>query len=474
VPLKAILTGNSTECDGPPAVIASSNGLPGVQSVFCLPNRTSWLDSSYLILRLLTPPTSPVTCVLLSSDASIAIPANDTATFGQFDRIFEIAIEGVKDVASDLDRQFHFTVRCTSADQRFSIATVRSNSAFTLNVPFPRITDVFPKTVPFVGKQITIRGAAFRSDLTTFVGRTLVSGPSIVRTIMVNETEDTLWEVVLLDPDALVWMSTISAGPVATLPRKTECVQSDDLDRPPGEGDNTSCSDQPLIGAQRRKPGGGGGGASSATISAGGGAGGGQASASVPVAYSLIAPLSASESTNAYDRTWYDEILANMAARNASEPQLIFHALETYYDWFAAPLGAFNLSNFSKARFVLPGPMRDRIVLGIANASIMETAESHLVLCESVQPFNFTAIGSELRFLSPAREQINLQVYEDKVGANFEAGYGEIEITFPAGLGTRLSSALFYTDDCPDEGYFFDGSKCRHCPVGGYVVFGAA
>ena len=154
----------------------------------------------------------------------------------------------------------------------------------------------------------------------------------------------------------------------------------------------------------------------------------------------------------------------------------VFHAMGTYADWTAVPAVALNLSNFSILGFVVPGPMCGRVVLGVANASIVGSAEvdpetgeitvaSYLVVRERVQTFNFTAVGSELSFLSPPREQIVLQ----DVGDAPNGGYCEIEITSPTGPGLRLSRALFYTESCAQDGWFVDGSRCRPCPFGGYA-----
>jgi hypothetical protein len=407
----------------------------------------------------------------------------------------EVAIDGTKDVASDLDREFHFTVKCSSADRSFEQAMVRSNSAFILNVPFPTISDVFPATIPLIGRQITIRGAGFLPDQSTIVGRTLVSGLSVERTIMVNGTEDSLHHVAWLDPDALTWISTLSAGRAEEVAGSAECAQSNGPGRPVGEAHNSSCS-----GSQRRKPAGGGGGIGGGALSGGGGGGDGggggggisvsegasqpeSSSASNQSPYFSIEAPAVTEVQRAYDKTWYDAMLANKAARNVSDDRPVFHAVRTYADWIALPAlplpPLFNLSNFSILGFVLAGPMHDRIVIGVANASNFDNVEvdpetgemtvaSYVMVRERVQPFNFTAVGSELSFIAPQKEQIVLQdLGDDATTAN--RGYTEIEITSPTGPGTRLRSALFYTDECSAEGQFFDGSRCRHCRHGGYV-----
>jgi hypothetical protein len=388
--------------------------------------------------------------------------------------VHEIGIDGVKNVASDLDCEFYFTVNCSSADRSFEKVMVRSNSAFILNVPFPTISDVFPATLPLIGRQITVRGAGFLPDQSTSVGRTLVSGPPVERTIMVNGTEDSLWDVAWLDPDALAWLSTLSAGRAEALTDSAECAPNNQSRR------GHSCS-----GSQRRKPagGGGGGGVGGGGNSGAGGSGGGGGGGGISVSYFLIPAPALAELGGAYDKTWYAAMLTIKAARNVSDDRPVFHAVQTYADWIA-PLAlplpvAFNLSNFSVRGFVLPGPMHDRIVLGVANASITGNVEadpatgettvpSYVMIRERVQPHNFTAVGSEVRFVAPQLEQIVLQDIEiDATTVN--GGYAEIEITLPTGPGTRLSSALFYTDKCSDEGLFFDGSRCRPCPYGGYV-----
>jgi hypothetical protein len=449
-----------------------------------------------MMVRLLARPTSPVVCKLLSSNASVAIAENATILFTPSELIFaELAIDGVKDVASDLDREFHFTVRCTSADRRFEQALVRSNAAFTHNVPFPTITDVFPSTVPFIGQQITIRGAGFLPGQFTFVGRVLVSGPSVERTIMVNKTDDSLWQIEWLDPDALAWISTLFAGRAEALLGSAGCAHSKSTDRRWGEVGSRS--------SQRRKPAGGGNGGVGCGLSTGGGGsngggvgGGGGGDYSVPSDvllaaslpeepsaanqqshYGLIEAPAVSEVLRAYDKTWYDAMLAKEAARNVSDDSPMFYAATTYANWTAPPAAAFNLSNFSIRGFVLPGPMHDRMVLGIANASLTDsveldpesgkmTAASYVVVHEIVQPFNFTTVGSELRFLSPPHEQMVLQDFGDTANG----GYAEIQITLPTGPGTRLSSALFFAADCARKGWILKGSRCRPCPFGGYVV----
>jgi hypothetical protein len=485
VPLEAVISGNSTECDGPPAVVTSRNGLPGLQSVFCLPNRTSWLARSSMMVRLLARPTSPVVCKLLSSDASVAIAENATVRFTPSELIFpELRIDGVKDVVSDLDREFHFTVRCTSADRRFEQLLVRSNSAFTHNVPFPTINDVFPLTLPLIGQQVTIRGAGFLPGQFTFVGRVLVSGPSVERTIMVNKTDDSLWQIEWLDPDALAWISTLCAGRA-----KQGSAECESADRRGGGAGSWS--------SQRRKPAGGGNGDVGGGLSTGGGGGGGGGGGSdisVPSDLSLVAsppeePSVANQQSHyglieaptltevlrTYDKTWYDAMLAKEAARNVSDDSPGFYAATTYANWTAPR--AFNLSNFSITGFVLPGPMHDRMVLGVANASIADsvevdpetgemTAASYVVVHEIVQPFNFTTVGSELRLISPPLAQMVLQDF----GGAANGGYAEIQITLPTGPGTRLSSALFFAADCARRGWVLKGSRCRPCPLGGCVV----
>jgi hypothetical protein len=163
------------------------------------------------------------------------------------------------------------------------------------------------------------------------------------------------------------------------------------------------------------------------------------------------------------------------------DDRAVFYAVQSFAEWIAPPAlplpVAFNLSNFSIRGFVLPGPIHDRIVLSVANASIADsvdadpatgeaTVASYVMIRERVQPHNFTAVGSEVSFIAPQLEQIVLQ----KVNvAAVTGGYVEIEITLPTGPGTRLSSALFYTDECSAEGQFFDGSRCRACRHGGYV-----
>jgi hypothetical protein len=423
----------------------------------------------------------------MSSNKSVASPTNETVTFTPFELIYEIAIDGVKDVSSDLDRQFYFTVMCTSADLRFEQAIVRSNSAFTLDVPFPMITDVFPATIPLIGQQITIRGVGFLSDHSTIVGRTLVSGPSVERTIMVNETDDSLWEITLLNPDALAWISSLGAGAgrAEALPGSAECVHSNGTDRRVGEAGNRSYS-----GLQRRKPvgdfsaGGVGGSVVAIVINDTSIVSESQSAAVRPPnfavvnqsAYFLIEAPKIIEIQRAYDKTWYDATLANKVARNVSDDLPLFHAMGTYADWSALPAVALNLSNFSILGFVVPGPMCGRDVLGVANAFINGSVEvdpqtgeitvaSYLVVRERVQAFNFTTVGSELSFVSPPREQIVLQ----DLGDAANGGYTEIEITSPTGPGLRLSSALFYTESCTQEGWFVDGSRCRPCPFGGYA-----
>jgi hypothetical protein len=306
---------------------------------------------------------------------------------------------------------------------------------------------------------------------------------------MVNGTEDSLWDVAWLDPDALAWLSTLSAGRAEALPDSAECAQSN-RDR-----GSRSCS-----GSQRRKPAGGGGGVGGGGLSGGGGGGGrggggfgisvsAEASQQESISafnqspYFWIASPTVSELGRAYDKTWYAAMLTNKAARNVSDDRPVFYAVQTYADWIAPPAlplpVAFNLSNFSIRGFVLPGPMHDRIILGVANASSTDNVEadpamgetavaSYVMIRERVQPFNFTAVGSEVSFIAPQLEQIVLQDLEVDAAA-VNGGYAEIEITLPTGPGTRLSSALFYTDKCSDEGLFFDGSRCRPCPYGGYV-----
>jgi hypothetical protein len=110
------------------------------------------------------------------------------------------------------------------------------------------------------------------------------------------------------------------------------------------------------------------------------------------------------------------------------------------------------------------GALLLRVVLGGASAIIGNA--TYALFREFVQPYNFSAIGDTLSFLTPT---VSIDTVRTIADAD---GYTTITITTRAGPAVNLTSALLLVESCTGIGWVGSGASCRRCPLGGYCPGG--
>ena len=336
-----------------------------------------------------------------------------------------VALSGVLDSDADGDVRYRVHVRCSSADSRFNGAEATATLT-NHDVPLLSVVDMHPAHMPYIAGQVTVRGTNFdMPNLDVSVGGVLVSGPPIYRTVLVNTTSERLVPIRLRGANATRWLKEADAS------------------RPDLIANTTFARRRAKAGAK----GGGGGGSSG-----GGGA------------RSVGGGLSAVVNGVRYDHSWYEAMVEALANRTAAagEQLVVFTASETYDNSSAAsmPLELERSDTELLDGFISPGPRLERVVL--ASATLRNT--SYLIVREFVQPFNFSldTTTSTMTFLTPPWAP----------GMTDEDGYATLTISSASGPHVELELAIFYSDDCPQLGWFGRGLDCRPCMAGGWCPGG--
>jgi hypothetical protein len=127
------------------------------------------------------------------------------------------------------------------------------------------------------------------------------------------------------------------------------------------------------------------------------------------------------------------------------KPTPVFRASETYA--IITDRQTLNVSvdpaNINVVRRVLPGPMRNRQILGFAEVHVENS--TILLIREVVQRWNYSVDGDDesgeytIQFFSPSV----MDVQPDK------EGYVDITVTTAQGTSATVSKLLFYSEDCP-------------------------
>ena len=221
------VSGNVSECGGPPAV----SGMAGRQELYCTDAGPP--GSASVAVTLIATPRADVTCDITllgggtgpnrrakakagggasvsatgrggisglfaaagskgaaSGDAVRAVLGSSSVTFNSSarERTRLVAITGVKNVKAPVpSAEIAVSVRCRSSDRRFDAASARGGVGFE-HVEFPTMESLSPQTSAYIGQQVTIQGTGFGDAPTISVGGVVVSGPPVLRTVLLNES----------------------------------------------------------------------------------------------------------------------------------------------------------------------------------------------------------------------------------------------------------------------------------------------
>jgi hypothetical protein len=321
-------------------------------------------------------------------------------------------------------------VVCAGEDRHFDTAQVLHSST-NENVPFPLPVSLFPATVSYMGKMVTLSGRHFEDytdGIEVLVGDVKVNGGKVLRTVLVNSSSNTLIQISFEGGAAAEWERELSA----LIPALQTAPQS-----------------------RSRRGGGGGMKANNVLFKAG------PEDSSDDDSGNRTQNPSADDVTNSAD--WYEDLLAFNSLHNLTSPAGV-SVDDTFRNLIRvnSTIPAFQDPSYVIEHESLPpGPMLGREVLGAANISLGN--DTYTVYREFVQPFNFSMpVPTQFVFLSPPWTS------EITDGAT-DGGYANITIRTAAGPQAVASQSLFYTKSCPDIGWFGSGLGCRLCPMGGYV-----
>ena len=354
------------------------------------------------------------TSVPADLECSISVPADGPVSLGHAFFTAASAASGISirgrrnPLRKILTPKSQFTVQigpCKSADLSFERVSMEVQGTI-INVAYPNIR-LAPDglTSPMTGQYIQLELTQSSSEVDVSVDGVLVSGPPIFRTILANETDDTLSVVRLLDAESLSWERNLSA---------LEEASSWDL----------HAAEHSLNDARRR-------------IS--------------------IAMLS-NETTNS------TRLVIVNSTRNSSTADVFeqLFALDQAVRFL-------NASAFRSERLLnltTPPPYGSFPSRAIISKAIVPSLNASIRLYrEWVQPYNFSRVpvdaASELptvAFLTPRRAS-GTRGYASIVVRRLDDTYGAF---------VNVTKELYYTEKCRGEpNQYGEGLDCRPCPVGG-------
>lgn len=449
-PLRVLVASNVSECGGR----ALRHMTPGTQDIWCankFVDATGYTDVQLTILAI---PTANVTCHIESSSTIEAQVVQYSGVFPAGSPVGStvlLQIAGVKDLGQEPPVQFTITAQCESNDIRFDTAAAQ-HSAYTTDVRFPVVEQIVPMIASYIGQQITITGRDLSNNTVVDVGGEDVSGPLIMRTILLNTTSDELWEVSFPPESAIsCWEN-----------RTTAFYQ----DRSRVHTDS----------ARRRKKAPAGGGKSGGGAGGGGGAGnagststvlssGGEKSEASSGGVNGTEDIYRVSAESVHWYTYWREYAKNQTKAGA---QPVFTGAGTYANtslWTgetahdATTLLVVNATDMTNIHFlnrVTPGPLISRTILAAAMVVDPSNPDRNFTLFrEYVQAYNFSNDGSQISFLTPVHS---------KIADQLNNGYAAITLRVQeTGTAVQVQRLLFLTEDCPMFGMFGRGVDCRHC-----------
>ena len=410
----AVIQGNVSECGLPGTVLYT--GLGGQQFLRCEDPDLAQGGWTTVEVALLTPPTSEVTCSIKAERAEV----NQTEL--RFEvaapRSLTVKVGGVMDVLPENEREtFELLIRCSSADTRYETASWRVRGTSD-DVEFPVVVSMSPMISSLIGQQVTLTGSNFdaHGELQVNVGGVDVSQLPVLRTVMLNVTSDSLYEITFDD-------------------NETELVA---WERAADALWNVSTSVE-----RRRAKGAKGGKGTTAAL-------GSEEPGQVI--------------DNRFSKNWYQYWSVWEAAERGKGQPPVFHADESYDGLTALNTTVQKLvpksdSGITILRRLPSGPLVGRIVLSVANLTLADS--SFRLYREYVQPYNFTQRANSLSFLTPFWPDLEQN-----------DSYVNVTVLSPVGSAAVLSEALYYTEDCPAVGMFGRGIACSKCARGGFCPGG--
>ena len=192
-PLRMKVVSNVSEC-GTGLIQAP----PGVQHFACegALNATGFTQVE---VSILASPDSDVGCIVESMTPSEAVVLESSGQFRLGESVGTVSshtIAGVTDLSKDANTPFTIRAQCQSSDRRFDGAAAEA-SAYTTDVGFPRISAMNPMLTAFTGQLVKIRGEHLSRNHSARVevAGVEVSGPPIMRSVLLNKSAEILWEV---------------------------------------------------------------------------------------------------------------------------------------------------------------------------------------------------------------------------------------------------------------------------------------
>ena len=487
VPIGIIVVNNVTECGGP----ALLQPAPGLQWLECANSELKATGETHVQISILEQPTAAVECVIQSKAPLEAAVIDRTGVFdaeSPIGSVVSLRIHGVKDTTlGDGAARFTIAARCTSSDRRFDTASAEASAVVT-EIEFPLIESLVPALSSFVGQQVTVQGRGLGEDFDTqvAVGGVIVSGPPVMRTVLLNTTgtENRLWVVNVAngtdDTTVLEWEQAMTAL----------YSEQDDLHGWTKQWKrNWAAMGRRSKGANaiiREAKG------ANAIISSDGDECQDHDKCHAAVSSSLSGSVLASQWYPVWDE--YKKKMDSMGAPPAFAAEETYVGLKLWNDSDVMP-SRLNTSMATDGlpdsiillHHVSPGPLAFRRLLGSVVVVDADDAERNFTLFrELVQPFNFTRTAIGVSFVTPTYDEVQLRWLRRQTlvtnrqdsnetenvssvnGSTSRAQYINISLVKQSGTAANITELLFYTEDCPSFGMFGRGSSCKACPTGGY------
>lgn len=190
--------------------------FPGTQRLQCSP---ALQGLSRVALSLVVVPTAEVECSMTSETREAAVAAGKV----RFEKAARpstsasLAIAGTPDLQYDPSTPFSIQASCVSADARFDKALTTAAARVT-DVHFPRVSGITPVTVVPYQTMVVSSDDFPDASFEVKVGDVLVSQQPVIRTVLLNETEGSLWEVSFDDDNVTSWEHQLSSAFEASVP----------------------------------------------------------------------------------------------------------------------------------------------------------------------------------------------------------------------------------------------------------------
>ena len=291
-----------------------------------------------------------------------------------------------------------------------------------------RVAKVWPVTVSQY-EELVVESQDFDSaQFEVTMGGVLVSQKPVMRTVLINQTSSTLWEVDLLGVNISTWEMQLSAAYWDAMSDVNSLL---DVTAASLNGSKTS----------RR--------ASKSVISAAG-----------PNNGDLGADKRAE---------WYPYWTGLVAEQTAgAHTTRVFRAADGYNDVYMwrrdGSSEAVNISSaetpkmsavIARRRGAVPGPLLLRHVLGLVR--IVVDGTEHTIVREYAQRYNYSKRGVRVSFAVPGDMELH-------------GGYADVVVRWANGLSSNTKDLVQFSSDCNKVGYFVspDGSLCLPCPNGAF------